>query len=783
MTERESMEITSDKRRTGWVVQAQAWLFAASVVLSLWGHAMSGITQRKELLNAILRYSQYAAWGVIMLPILRERRFSLKKAAIPLASCLIATFLPVLDSYGPRRFRGLLMLLQMTAFILSGEECQRLAFRYLRKMCVYASVLAIVCYASYRLSLPLPHQVAPYYIEGHGEEYVSYGIVFLHKQGVQIRLFGFCNEPGYWGTLAALLLCADGLNLRKKSNWIILLAGILTMSLAFFVMIGIYVLLLSTKKPKVFCAIVCAAVAAALVLPHVQIGNAAIDHLFARLAITKDGWVGDNRSNEAIDALFVKALAERPFFGFGSGYTRANAIGGLTYKIYVIDYGIAGFLLMYGSLLWGAIQNSTKTRRSFFYIIVFFASVYQRPNIFNLQYYLLLFGGLAHMTPEKIESAGGAPRPVKLVHFIHGLSMGGAETLVKDYALMLDKTRFDLTILCLNRLNTPYEKLLEEQGIKIIYISDWVKGRRRNLAEKAWLNLREYACVRRQLRALNPDVLHSHLMINSYVWFANLDEHTRLIHTIHSEITRLWNGKSAKARLDFLAAKRLAKYRHMRFITLHDRMRREADEAFHVTDSIVLNNGIDFSKYEAFRPRAEVRAEFEIPENAFVVGHVGRFAAQKNHSFLIDVFSEILRLRPDAYLLMVGAGDGLAQTQAKIEALGLQERCRITENRSDVPDLLHAMDAFVFPSTSEGLGIAAIEAQKAGVLCFASDAMPRAAAISNYFIQIPLAAGAAQWAAQIAAQPRGEIRYNEGVDEWDMRNVVGKLERIYLGEI
>ena len=179
---------------------------------------MSGITQRKELLNAILRYSQYAAWGVIMLPILRERRFSLKKAAIPLASCLIVTFLPVLDSYGPRRFRGLLMLLQMTAFILSGEECQRLAFRYLRKMWVYASVLAIVCYASYRLSLPLPHQVVPYSIEGHGEEYVSYGIVFLHKQGVQIRLCGFCNEPGYWGTLAALLLCADGLNLRKKSN-------------------------------------------------------------------------------------------------------------------------------------------------------------------------------------------------------------------------------------------------------------------------------------------------------------------------------------------------------------------------------------------------------------------------------------------------------------------------------------------------------------------------------------------------------------------------------------
>lgn len=61
---------------------------------------------------------------------------------------------------------------------------------------------------------------------------------------------------------------------------------------------------------------------------------------------------------------------------------------------------------------------------------------------------------------------------IKVVHFIHGLNMGGAETLVKDYALLIDKNKFETIVLCLNHENSPYEKMLEESGIQVICLRD-----------------------------------------------------------------------------------------------------------------------------------------------------------------------------------------------------------------------------------------------------------------------------------------------------------------------
>ena len=61
----------------------------------------------------------------------------------------------------------------------------------------------------------------------------------------------------------------------------------------------------------------------------------------------------------------------------------------------------------------------------------------------------------------------------KVLQFIHGLSMGGAETLVKEYCLKLDKQKYDVSVLCFYKYHTPYEKQLEEAGIKITYIADF----------------------------------------------------------------------------------------------------------------------------------------------------------------------------------------------------------------------------------------------------------------------------------------------------------------------
>ena len=100
------------------------------------------------------------------------------------------------------------------------------------------------------------------------------------------------------------------------------------------------------------------------------------------------------------------------------------------------------------------------------------------------------------------------------------------------------------------------------------------------------------------------------------------------------------------------------------------------------------------------------------------------FDCKKNHVFLIDIFAEIVKQQPDSKLLLVGDGDEKEKIQEKIEKLQLQKNVLLLGARSDVNELMQAMDVFVFPSLYEGLPLTMIEAQAAGLPCVISDSIP-----------------------------------------------------------
>lgn len=168
----------------------------------------------------------------------------------------------------------------------------------------------------------------------------------------------------------------------------------------------------------------------------------------------------------------------------------------------------------------------------------------------------------------------------------------------------------------------------------------------------------------------------------------------------------------------------------------------------------VLRNAVDLEAY-AFSPqrREIVRRELDIGQDAFVVGHVGRFVYQKNHPFLLEVFRTILHRRPDAILLLIGEGELRAAMEEKARAYGMADRVRFLGLRDDVRTLYSAMDVFVLPSWYEGLPVVAVEAQANGLPCFLSDRVTRESELTQSAHFLPLAAGAAAWAAAIAAQP------------------------------
>lgn len=162
----------------------------------------------------------------------------------------------------------------------------------------------------------------------------------------------------------------------------------------------------------------------------------------------------------------------------------------------------------------------------------------------------------------------------------------------------------------------------------------------------------------------------------------------------------------------------------------------------------VWKNAIDLSAYE-FSPRVREEYRKEYGEDAFIVGHVGRFVEAKNHRFLLEIFKEIVERKPNALLLLVGDGPLFEQIQERALALGIEQSVRFLGARSDVPQLLQAMDVFLFPSKFEGLGIVAIEAQAAGLACFASTSVPQDIGITDLVQFIGLDVEPKRWATSI----------------------------------
>jgi len=143
--------------------------------------------------------------------------------------------------------------------------------------------------------------------------------------------------------------------------------------------------------------------------------------------------------------------------------------------------------------------------------------------------------------------------------------------------------------------------------------------------------------------------------------------------------------------------------------------------------------------------RAKIRKELGMADR-FVVGHVGRFNHQKNHGFLIDIFSEIVKKKPDSILLLVGEGEMENELHRKIDALNLTDHVIFTGVRADVPELLMAMDVFIFPSYFEGMPNTVIEAQATGLQCVISDRITKEVQITECVCFKALESSAEEWA-------------------------------------
>ena len=370
----------------------------------------STLSLTSSLLSNIFKVLLYTFTGLniilIIFPILKYKKTILRKDLFQTIPMIIFVIISSFHTYdGSISFSGFLFSLLWIIFALAPDNIKKRTFIYFKNAFIIICIAGIICYLSYDLNLFLPYKVVNYYNNNTiVENYIDYKFIFLYRASSSIslvRLCGICNEPGYFGTICALILCASSLNLKKKSNIIILIAGFLTFSLAFIITLVIYLLLKYLKDVRTVILTVLLTCFYLFLLPNIYTGNPTIDRFIQRMTITDKGLAGDNRTTDELEYVFDDVVKNKPLFGYGEGYLKTqNLKGGVSsYKTYIIQYGFVGCILLWGSLLLAALYKN-KNYLSIIYIIAFFVNIYQRPNIMTLQYQILLFGGLAFINAK-----------------------------------------------------------------------------------------------------------------------------------------------------------------------------------------------------------------------------------------------------------------------------------------------------------------------------------------------------------------------------------------------
>ena len=152
----------------------------------------------------------------------------------------------------------------------------------------------------------------------------------------------------------------------------------------------------------------------------------------------------------------------------------------------------------------------------------------------------------------------------------------------------------------------------------------------------------------------------------------------------------------------------------------------------------VIHNAVDTKKFAYnINTRQQMRKNLGVEDN-FVIGHVGNFCYPKNYPFILDVVEAASKQNPKIRLLLAGTGPDFEHVQNLVKDKNLQNKVIFLGQRSDIHDIMQAMDVFLFPSRFEGLGIVLIEAQASGLPCVTSTAVPYEAAVTKSTIFLSL---------------------------------------------
>ncbi len=289
---------------------------------------------------------------------------------------------------------------------------------------------------------------------------------------------------------------------------------------------------------------------------------------------------------------------------------------------------------------------------------------------------------------------------VKVIQIVPLLSPGGAERVAVHLARGLNRRRYETLLISLSgRVGCDLDHMLEESGIEARY-----------LGKHPGFDYRVYSRLDSVLKEYEPDVIHTHLHVLRYSLPSMLlMKRVAMVHTVHNLAER---EIEPRARL----IQRYALTHGVKPIAVAEEVAASLGSLYGIHPCRVISNCIPTDLYaNPQTPRKDWRAKHGFKDADVLFVCVARFAPQKNHALLLKSFARGPVSDPRAHLVLVGEGELRTDLEEQARKLNLAGKVHFLGLRSDIPDVLGAMDAFVLSSDYEGNPLSVLEAMASGL--------------------------------------------------------------------
>lgn len=363
---------------------------------------------------------------------------------------------------------------------------------------------------------------------------------------------------------------------------------------------------------------------------------------------------------------------------------------------------------------------------------------------------------------------------IRILHVLHGMDFAGTETLLMNIYRNIDreKVQFDFAV-CAGR-ECAYDKEIISMGGKIIPYPRY-RGINHIAYIKWWNDFFE--------KNQEYGIVHGHIGSTAAIYLSIAKKHGRFtIAHSHSTYTGQINFHDMLYYVFNYPTRNIADY-FMGCSNIALETRYGIKIARDSEKSIVLKNGIDAKKFiYNENVRKEIRLEYGIKEDEFVIGTVGRLTLQKNPFEIIKIMEKLANQGLEFKFLWFGKGELESEILTEIEKKKLEKYFIMAGNRPDINRVLQSMDVFVFPSLWEGLGISCVEAQASGLRTLCSDTIPIEAKVTAGCKFLPLG-DTACWCMEIfdAIEYERTNCYQDIVDAgYDIKEISKWLEDFYF---